>query len=190
MRLPFELIVALGVGFAVIVLVVAWLGRVASTPKGETGFAPQYESLSCFLTPAERSFFGVLQRAVASDYIIFAKVRLADIIRPVKNPSRNGWQTAFNRISSKHVDFILCDPARVSVLLAIELDDRSHATFDQGMRDLPKNCALKDSGIPLFRVPARHSYSPIQLRADIDALLAPMHPQPARATATASNSNA
>lgn len=171
MRLPFEIIVALGVGFFVVVLVVAWLGRMASAAKGGGGIAPTYEAISSFLTPAERSFFGVLQNAVASDFVVFAKVRLADVIRPARNPSRSGWQTAFNRISAKHIDFVLCDPDRVTIVLAIELDDKSHATFDQGMRDLPKNCALEGAGIPLLRVPARHSYSPIQLRGAIDNLL-------------------
>src|SRR5687768_10977332 len=80
---------------------------------------PQYEAITDFLSPAERSFFGVLQQAAGSDFIVFAKVRLADIVRPVKNPGRSGWRSAFNCICGKHVDFILCDPASMYVLLAI-----------------------------------------------------------------------
>ena len=85
-----------------------------------------YEAVPALLTPAERSFFGVLQQALASDYQVFAKVRLADIIRPVQNPSRSGWQSAFNRITGKHVDFVVCDSARLQVMGVVELDDATH----------------------------------------------------------------
>ncbi len=55
---------------------------------------------------AEVSFYGVLNNAVAGQYLIFAKVRLADLLYiPRGTPAR---QSAFNRIQSKHIDFILC----------------------------------------------------------------------------------
>jgi hypothetical protein len=46
-----------------------------------------YEAVPEFLSPAERSFFGVLQQAVASEYQIFAKVRLADVFVPSGIPA-------------------------------------------------------------------------------------------------------
>ncbi|MGA9453526.1 MAG: DUF2726 domain-containing protein, partial [Verrucomicrobiia bacterium] len=106
-------LVALGV-------IAALLRRFAGVAK--VGGVSAYEAVPALLTPAERSFFGVLQQALGSDYHVFAKVRLADIVRPVRNPSRSGWQSAFNRITGKHVDFVLCDPARLGVVGVIELD--------------------------------------------------------------------
>jgi hypothetical protein len=105
-----------------------------------------YERQPVLLTPAERSFFGVLQQSVASDYIIFSKVRLADIVRP-SNSSHSAWQAAFNRITGKHVDFVICEPGRVNVVAAIELDDRSHETLEAGFRDNLVDSALTDAGI-------------------------------------------
>jgi Protein of unknown function (DUF2726) len=122
------------------------------------------------LTPAERSFFGVLQQALASDYQIFAKVRLADIVRPVKNPSRSGWQSAFNRTTGKHVDFVLCHSERLNIVGVIELDDSTHERFERGIRDSLVNSALADAGIPVLRVRARQSYSPAQIRDQVQKL--------------------
>jgi hypothetical protein len=129
-----------------------------------------YEPVPTLLTPAERSFFGVLQKALASDYQVFVKVRLADIVRPARNPSRSGWQSAFNRITSKHVDFVLCDLASLSVVGVIELDDRTHEKFERGVRDGLVDSALSDAGIPVLRVPASKSYSPARLREQVENL--------------------
>jgi Protein of unknown function (DUF2726) len=130
-----------------------------------------YEAVSALLSPAERSFFGVLQQAVSSDHLIFAKVRLADIVRPAQNPSRSGWQSAFNRISGKHVDFVLCDSLHLKVLVVIELDDKTHRRFDRGTRDGLVDSALADARIPVLRIPAQHTYSPTQVRQQILALI-------------------
>jgi hypothetical protein len=54
--------------------------------------AGTYERQNAFLTAAERSFFGVLQQSVATNYLIFPKVRLADIVKPAKHQSRSSWQ--------------------------------------------------------------------------------------------------
>lgn len=130
-----------------------------------------YERVSGLLTPAERSFFGVLEQAVSSDYRIFAKVRLADLVRPVAPGSRSEWQRAFNRISSKHVDFILCDPKSLSVLGAVELDDQSHQDAGRRGRDAFVDEALRSAGIPVVRFEAKRSYHPGSLRQAIQRLV-------------------
>jgi very-short-patch-repair endonuclease len=119
------------------------------------------------ITPAERSFFGVLHQALASDYHLFVKVRLADIVRPVQGPSRSGRQAAFNRISSKHVDFVLCDLALLKVVGVIELDDSTHERFERGIRDGFVDSALTTAGIPVLRFSARHSYPLAQIREQV-----------------------
>lgn len=154
-------LVALGV-------IAALLRRFAGVAK--VGGVSAYEAVPALLTPAERSFFGVLQQALGSDYHVFAKVRLADIVRPVRNPSRSGWQSAFNRITGKHVDFVLCDPARLGVVGVIELDDSTHGRFERGVRDGLVDSALADAGIPILRVSTRQSYSPAQIREQVQSL--------------------
>jgi len=168
MHIPTPLIVS--VVALVLLAIAAALARLMGRRETAHNVVGGYEAVPALLTPAERSFFGVLQQAVASECHIFAKVRLADIIRPVGSPRRNGWQSAFNRITGKHVDFVLCDSSGLGVLAVIELDDRTHERFERGVRDSFVNSALTDARIPVLRVSARQSYSPTQIRDQVKSL--------------------
>ena len=129
---------------------------------------PAYEAVPALLTPAERSFFGVLHQGLASEFHLFVKVRLADIIRPVGGQqSRSGRQSALNRISSKHVDFVLCDLACLKVAGVIELDDSTHERFERRIRDSFVDTVLTTAGIPVLRFSASHSYSLAQIREQV-----------------------
>jgi len=147
------------------------LTRLIPRRRGNQIVAGAYEALPTLLSPAERSFFGVLQQATAAEYQIFAKVRLADIVKPIRNPSRSGWQSGFNRISGKHVDFILCDLSSLAIVAVIELDDRTHERFERSTRDALVDSALTDAHIPVLRVAARQSYSPSQIREQLTQVL-------------------
>ena len=116
-----------------------------------------YKRKDYLLTKAERSFFGVLQKAVGDRYLIFAKVRLADLMYIPRGVEQ--WQSYFNRIKSKHIDFVLCDRDAVRPLLAIELDDSSHREADRQSRDTFVDSALKAAGLPILHVAARFNYS-------------------------------
>lgn len=168
MHLPTPLIVAV-VALVVLAFAGALVRRLDRQSTVQTA-ARAYEAIPALLTPAERSFFGVLQQALASDYQIFAKVRLADIVRPIRSPSRSGWQSALNRITGKHVDFVLCDPSSLGVVAVIELDDWTHERFERGVRDGLVDAALADARIPVLRVAARQSYSPVQIREQVQGL--------------------
>jgi hypothetical protein len=159
--------------FLALLLVGAILLRRLGWRSGTQRVEASYEALPALLTPAERSFFGVLQQALAADYRIFAKVRLADIVQPVRNLSRSGWQSAFNHIAGKHVDFVLCDSAHLRIVGVIELDDSTHGTFERGVRDTLVDSALADARIPILRVPARQSYSLAELRQQVENLCRP-----------------
>lgn len=71
--------------------------------KGPVDFPYQSKEVLCSL--AERSFLGALDKIVGKSYRIFAKVRLADIIDVQRGLSASARQSAFNRISRKHLDF-------------------------------------------------------------------------------------
>jgi hypothetical protein len=139
--------------------------------RDEAAFA--YRKLGPLLTPAERSFFGVLDQAVGRDYRIFAKVRIADVIGPERNPNRAEWHRAFNRISAKHFDFVLCDPATLAVVYVVELDDSSHAKPERTRRDSLVARVCRSAQLPLVRLAARRTYSLEEIRASLRAALAP-----------------
>lgn len=111
------------------------------------------------LTRAERTFFDVLRPLVEEHVHLFAMVRLADLIYiPCGTEKR---QSHFNRIQSKHIDFVLCNHSDIKPILAIELDDSSHQRPDRIARDEFVDNALGQAGLPLLRVPVRAKYDPL-----------------------------
>ena len=130
-----------------------------------------YTRTDCFFSPAEASFFAALRVALAEEYEIFAKVRLLDVLN-VK-PGQ-GWQAAFNRVQSKHIDFLLCDRATSRPVLVIELDDSSHQRADRKTRDAFLDKALEVVGLPVLHVPVTRAYDPRELGRLIKSTLSGM----------------
>lgn len=122
-----------------------------------------------FLSPAELSFYHVLESVLPPDAAVAVKVRLGDILF-VRQPHQN--QAARNRINQKHVDFLLCEAATMRPRLAIELDDRSHQKASRQERDVFLEEALAAAGLPCLRVPAARGYVPQELWAKICEKLA------------------
>lgn len=118
-----------------------------------------YQKESALFTPAERSFLGVLEQALGEQYRVMGKVRLADVLKV--RPGLNGavWQSAFNRIQSKHLDFIVCSAKDLTIQCAVELDDQSHDRAKRQARDGFVDQALQAAGVPIVHVAAKRSYS-------------------------------
>ena len=92
-----------------------------------------YRLRNRFLSAAELAFYRVLEQAVGQTYSINSKVRLWDVLYVPRQDNSRSYE---NKISSKHVDFLLCDPVTMQPILAIELDDSSHDRKDRKDRDL------------------------------------------------------
>lgn len=138
-----------------------------TSKRGPTSFP--YERVKSLFSPAERSFLGVLDAAISSEYRIFGKVRTADVLRVTKGINRGAWQQAFNKIQSKHFDFVVCRASDLSIVALIELDDKSHSKSARQSRDRFIESAAQAAGIPLLRVPCKKSYP----QQEIANLLAP-----------------
>jgi very-short-patch-repair endonuclease len=130
-----------------------------------------YERREKLFSPAERSFFGALERAVGVEYRVFGKVRLADVIRPRRGLSNNARTSARNRIDRKQVDFILCDSKTLEVQVVIELDDSSHSQASRRERDEFLDKALAAAGVPIVHIAAQRSYVPAEIRDKITDIL-------------------
>ncbi len=116
-----------------------------------------YRMRDDFVSQAEVSFFHVLRRVIEDRALISAKVRLADVIyAPWQEEQRSAW----NKISRKHLDFVVCDPRTLVPVLAIELDDRSHQRQNRRERDSFLDDTLSQAGLPLLRITTRRSYDP------------------------------
>lgn len=128
-----------------------------------------YQKNKKLFSPAERSFLGVLDMAIDNKAMICGKVRMADVITPEKGLSRGEWQTAFNKTSRKHFDFVLCNKGNLEIICAIELDDKSHNSKSREKRDKFLDRACDAAGIPLVHIPAKKGY----VLEDIKEILSP-----------------
>jgi very-short-patch-repair endonuclease len=104
--------------------------------------------------------------------IVFPKVRLADLVYMPKGTADR--QTHFNRIQSKHVDFVLCDREKIRPVLVIELDDASHEEEARRDRDTFVDASLSAAGLPILHIPAQRSYIPAELAAAVHQKLQPV----------------
>lgn len=149
----------------VVVIVAATLVLKAKLPakenSGDSATVDEfpYQQAGHLFTPAERSFLGVLDQALAGRARVFGKVRVGDVISPRKGLQRGASSTARNKIDRKHFDFVLCDPSDLSVMCVVELDDKSHLAKSRQERDDLLLGACKAAGIPMIQVPAKAAYT-------------------------------
>lgn len=120
------------------------------------------------LTLAEQTFWLALQQCLPEGILLFSKVRLADIVNVRKGLDAKKRFSYFNRISRKHIDFILCSEASLHPVLAIELDDTSHRRESVALNDKKKDDILKGAKIGILRIRARRKYNTADLKQKID----------------------
>lgn len=151
------------IALVVLALIALWGQLRMQPPK-------PYERRGSLITKAELRFYRSLQVATRDEWEIFAMVRIADLLKVASGvKSRQSWQ---NRINCKHIDFVLCDPETLDVLVCLELDDASHNRQDRIERDKFVNDAFESAGLPLIRVPLQNAYDSGKLREAIEQALA------------------
>ncbi|MBB5349868.1 very-short-patch-repair endonuclease [Haloferula luteola] len=120
------------------------------------------------LTPAERSFFGVLQSVVPPGYFVAIKPRMADVLDPSPKLRGRVRHATFFRISSKHFDFVVCETGGFEPVVVIELDDSSHNKSRAKATDFFKDQSLASAKLPILRVKAARSYVAADLAASLN----------------------
>jgi len=176
----------------VVWLVAVKLGLLKPEPKKGGAAAAdkssdRYRIRDGVLSPGERAFLPVLREAVmiawaarsataaAAAPAVLASVRLAEVLTVDSSGAdgRSARQSAFNKISSKQADFVLCDAATTRPLLIVELDDRSHDQPDRAKRDDFVDRACSSAGLPVLHVPAAAAYNAQALARSIAEKLGP-----------------
>lgn len=97
-----------------------------------------YERKNSVLSDAQRPLFKLLHQALANEYFLLANVKANEMLQP-----RNGGyatQLPANQITTKNIDFVLCDNEQVRAVCAIFL--RSNVDVQ-----LSKSC--EDANLPL-----------------------------------------
>jgi len=110
-----------------------------------------YEINQFLLTVHEANFYKAL-KPIADKYnlTIFCKVRMADLLNVKSFLKGRNFYKWFERISQKHIDFVLCNNNFMPVIL-IELDDNSHDNAKRKESDDFKNAVFRDTQLKLLR---------------------------------------
>lgn len=124
-----------------------------------------FVSREVLLSRGERAFYRALTYALRGRYLIAVKVRAADIL----SCSERHWNEGYGHmIARHHVDFTLCERTTTKILLAIELDDKSHDQKPRQKRDRFLNLAFEAADVSLVRFKARSRYDANLIREVID----------------------
>lgn len=112
------------------------------------------------LTDAELRFSAELVKYVSPNSIILTKVSLHDVFEVDKVSAGKDYLAFFNRFSSKHVDFLVCDRTTFAPQYGVELDDSTNTTNQRTQqRDVFLEKLYNHVGLKLVRIPAKHHYS-------------------------------
>lgn len=122
-------------------------------PKAkEEQYIPQYRR-KYLLTKHELEFYKELKKVADKlNLSILTKIRMADLVEAINNDYRG-----FAKIKAKHVDFALCNPENMYVLLLIELDDKSHQHQYRIERDEFVEQVYTETGYKLLRVTSTYN---------------------------------
>ena len=129
--------------------------KAAPAPAG----MPQVMVSTKFVSGAEADFFRVLRAVVGDRGHVLAQVSLGRLLyfpgTNATNPGRARW---WNKVCQKSIDFLVCEPATLKPVVAIELDEPSHDAPKRQARDEEVNALLKAAGLAALRVPTRRNY--------------------------------
>lgn len=94
------------------------------------------------------AYYKLKEIANKQNMIVFAKVRLFDLVEPRKGHQK--YKSNLYRIQAKHVDFVITKNNLVATHI-IELDDGSHDTPDRKERDKFVDTVLTSCGYKVLR---------------------------------------
>ncbi|MCL2605241.1 MAG: DUF2726 domain-containing protein [Defluviitaleaceae bacterium] len=161
------------------VFAIAWF----FTRKKRKGFIRRnptiypYALNKSLLTNREKDFFQTL-RPIAEQYgfYVVIKPRVADFVHVTLKQYHkgSGFQTHFNKIKAKHVDFLLCDPSSLRPVAAFELDDSTHNKSSRKQRDSFVDHVYDVVGLKVFHV---YTYTMESVNRLINSIYVDMSPK-------------
>lgn len=154
----YKLIFYVAIPISVLNLVIEIIKKKRKSGSFKSGYLTSYKPYTLresLMTPTELKFYYSLIESIGTeDYLVFTKVRLADLLHIKEREDRIVY---WNRIKSKHIDFVVCD-IRGKPLLCIELDDKSHNNPKSHKNDLFKDDLFENLNIRLLRISVGWKY--------------------------------
>lgn len=136
-----------------------------------TGNPFPVQKKNSLFSPVERSFMQLLEKAVANDYKIMNRVKLADILELKNGTGDKARATTMLKLNTKYLDFVLCDPQDFSVVAVLDLVNNSSKEGHKAVPDWFVNGALDAAGIPYLRMKIKAGYTAADIQAAIAARL-------------------
>jgi hypothetical protein len=122
-------------------------------------------------TPVERSFMQLLEKAVASEYKIVNRVKLADVMELKAGISDKARASTMQKLNAKYLDFVLCDPNDFSIVAVLDLVNNTSKDGHKAVPDWFVNGALDAAGVPYLRMKIKAGYTAADIQAAIAARL-------------------
>ena len=117
------------------------------------------------LSPPQRAFAAVLERAVGQDYRVYAKVRAADIIEVERRLDRRARERAAERLAEQVFDFVICTRESSAIACAVNLAARSRLSRRPPKNRLDRICAA--AKLPFVRFRESDVYSVVEIEEQV-----------------------
>jgi hypothetical protein len=117
------------------------------------------------LSPPERAFCAVLERAVGQEYRVYAKVRAADIIEVDRRLDRRVRERAAERLAEDVFDFVICTRESSAIACAVNLAGRSRLSRRPPKNRLDRICAA--AKLPFVRFRESDVYSVVEIEEQV-----------------------
>lgn len=158
---------------AIVLFMLLIVVTVGAIKLNDGGLAFPFAKKTNLFTPVERQFLDLLETSVGNKYRIICRVRLTDILAVRPKTQKKTLRTALQRASGHHLDFVLCDKKDLTPVIAVDLVHQKGNGY-KTQRDWFLSGALDAARIPHLRVKVKSGYKPADIRACINAKLAPM----------------
>ena len=118
-----------------------------------------YSLAETLYSPEEAAFLEALDDAVGSDYRVFGKVRLSDLVAVRRGVGRRSLERASARIEPLKIDFLVCGWKSAKLVCAVDLVGGKSRKGRERVPDKALARACAALGLPLVRVPVAETYS-------------------------------
>ena len=125
----------------------------------------QVQRKPALLSPVERSFLGLLEKAVQNEYRIVNRVKLADVLDVREQASDKSRRSIALKLNAKYLDYVLCEPDSMKVIAVLDLVNTHSKEGHKAVPDWFVSGALDAAGVPYLRIGIKAGYSVTELQA-------------------------
>lgn len=127
----------------------------------------QVQRKASLFSPVERSFLGLLEKAVQNEYRIINRVKLADVL-DVRDPATDkSRRSILLKLNAKYLDYVLCEPETMKVIAVLDLVNTHNKEGHKAVPDWFVSGALETAGVPYLRIGIKAGYTVSELQATL-----------------------